>query len=493
MPKDNAIEFTELKYTSRKEMGNELGIVVPDDMWKKVVNYRSTFNNVLSLKDIGGRNLNLCLYPTLASKCLQVESKLVKLLNDFNKLSEVNGNKQHFTLTLESNALESLSKYLNIEIDGQRLRRVITSENPFDENEERLLNYYSALQFIQERYVNKIDVDFLAELYSRVTGISELTYFYRDSDINDLGSIALVGRSYSKAPCRLVEPMMESLFSFIESSTLSPLNKALITYYYVLYVYPFNDFNQEIAFLLAKSVFAHFSMWEFGVLLPIEPFALEKESSLNRIFSDVRNSADVTYLVSPFVSLFDHNLDDVYDVMKEYLASEIRNDFFKTDEPVKEEKPAPVPEVKKVEEKPKPTPVEEKKVETVSLFDEPEEEKEEEMEPIPVVEEEPQVEPEPVKEEKTVEEEKKKEVSTVVEKKVQEVSVIKELPEPEPEKAELAVSYIPKELDEKDARRLEQHLLELDVRLKKGEAYFYARHCTIGMYYTIEQYKKALK
>ena len=50
-----------------------------------------------------------------------------------------------------------------------------------------------------------------------------------------------------------------------------------------------------------------------------------------------------------------------------------------------------------------------------------------------------------------------------------------------------------KELDEKDARRLEQHLLELDVRLKKGEAYFYARHCTIGMYYTIEQYKKALK
>ena len=57
----------------------------------------------------------------------------------------------------------------------------------------------------------------------------------------------------------------------------------------------------------------------------------------------------------------------------------------------------------------------------------------------------------------------------------------------------LAVSYIPDEIDEKTALRLERHLLELDVRLSKGQAFFYARHCTLGMYYTIEQYRKAVK
>ena len=57
----------------------------------------------------------------------------------------------------------------------------------------------------------------------------------------------------------------------------------------------------------------------------------------------------------------------------------------------------------------------------------------------------------------------------------------------------LAFSYIPPEIDEKTASRLERHLLELDVRLKKGQAYFYARHCSLGMYYTIDQYKKAVK
>ena len=54
----------------------------------------------------------------------------------------------------------------------------------------------------------------------------------------------------------------------------------------------------------------------------------------------------------------------------------------------------------------------------------------------------------------------------------------------------LAFNYAIPELDEKEAKRLESNLLELDVRLKKGEARFYARHCTLGRYYSIEQYKK---
>ena len=57
---------------------------------------------------------------------------------------------------------------------------------------------------------------------------------------------------------------------------------------------------------------------------------------------------------------------------------------------------------------------------------------------------------------------------------------------------ELAISRLPRQLDEKEASRLEQDLLESDPNLKKGEAYFYARHCTMNRHYTIAQYKKAL-
>ena len=34
--------------------------------------------------------------------------------------------------------------------------------------------------------------------------------------------------------------------------------------------------------------------------------------------------------------------------------------------------------------------------------------------------------------------------------------------------------------------------MEMNPNLSHGQAYFYARHCTIGMYYTVDQYKKCV-
>ena len=54
----------------------------------------------------------------------------------------------------------------------------------------------------------------------------------------------------------------------------------------------------------------------------------------------------------------------------------------------------------------------------------------------------------------------------------------------------ISLPTIPSGLDEKDASLIAEHLLELCPTLKKGQAEFYARHCTIGKYYTIQQYKE---
>ncbi len=53
----------------------------------------------------------------------------------------------------------------------------------------------------------------------------------------------------------------------------------------------------------------------------------------------------------------------------------------------------------------------------------------------------------------------------------------------------ISMPVLPKGLDEEDASIVASNLLELCPTLKKGQAEFYARHCTIGKYYTIQQYK----
>lgn len=475
MARDNAIEFTENRYASRKEMSNEIGIVVPNEMWNKVLNYRANFMNKLPLFDVSDRPINLCLYTTLASKCNQVDAKLLRLANIANKLDAMNGSKQHFHVEMLTKILENIAENNGISLETARIKKLIISENPFDEDEERLLNYMFALAYVEDNFGNNIDVDYLAGLYSKVSGVEELTYFYRNSEINDIDSLALVNRVYRTAPSDKIEKMMEGLFSFIESSELSALNKAIITFYYVTYVRPFKDYNDEVACLLAKSVFAHFSLSELGALLPIEKILLERDEVMRRMYQEVQTSTDITYFVSPMVNKFDKDLDESLDIARNHTLNEVKEDFYKADPVVEEVKKEPV------KEEAKPV-VEEKKEETIKddnllglLFEEDKVEgKKEEV--FPQIE--PAPTPAPKKEEKPVVVEKKEEPQ------LEEIEEIKEFPQG------LAVGMLPPELDEKDAKRLEVNLLELDVRLKKGEAKFYARHCTLGRYYTIEQYKK---
>ena len=64
--------------------------------------------------------------------------------------------------------------------------------------------------------------------------------------------------------------------------------------------------------------------------------------------------------------------------------------------------------------------------------------------------------------------------------------------EKEPDITGLAIAYLPPVLDEKALKRLEEDLLESDPELKRGQAKFYARHCTMGKRYTIQQFKKEI-
>ena len=433
---DIAIRFTEQYYATKKEVSKELKISVIDGVWDKIISYRAPFCHYLSIRGIDKNQLRVCLCPSISGKLTAVETKLLRVVSEANKLSAINSDKQYFYQTQLVKSLQNIA-LANLSVsDEQHVREVINGTG----KDRRLNQYLAALKHIGAHYSEKVDEDFLADLYSKVTGNSELTSFYRTNDLEDINTSALISRLYKCAPAHLVETMMDSLFNFVEKSTVSPLCRALISFYYIQFVKPFTDYNKEIAALFAKAVLAHHSLGEFGVYLPLEVLLNENETEVSRIFQEVQTSSDVTYFLVFALQVADNEFDKTLESLADYSTQVIKNDFYKLDEePAKAIEPEPVIEPIKVE--PAPAPV---------------------IEPV-------KVEPAPVKKEE-------KKPTPVVEKP-----------------SGLAVSYIPEELDEKTAQRLERHLLELDVRLKKGQAAFYARHCTLGAYYTIDQYKKSQK
>ena len=177
---------------------------------------------------------------------------------------------------------------------------------------------------------------------------------------------------------------------------------------------------------------------------------------------EVQKTADVTYFVDYAFKHLSKFCDTFLDDIAQAKVSEMRADFYQVDED------KPIQEV----EIPEPA-----RVETMDLFAQAEEEKEE---PAPA---EPA--PAPVQHfEQPKQEAPEMVMPEAPKKKTVKVTYVQE---------ELAVAYIPVALDEKQAVLLEQDLLERDPELKKGEAKFYARHCTKGKKYTIAQYKKSLR
>ncbi len=459
------VRFTEKRYATKNEVRNELKISVIDGIWDKILAYRSGFNTYLLIKGIDKNQLRVCLCPTVANKSDRVDSRILNLINEYNKLNRVNGDASYFEQTNIIKCLQNVAVKKNLVSDEDIIRQIVQGKK----SNLDIANYYEALKYIKNNYSKTIDVDYLSDLYSAVTGNYELTYFYREFDSEDPNSTAVISRRYKSAPAALISQMMDGLFNFLSRQQLSSLNKSLITFYYVEFVRPFKDYNDEIAVLLAKSVLAHDRLGEFAINIPFEALLNDNQNEVHRLFDEVQATSDVTYYLTYALDSTERIINKMLDGIVEFSSEMLKKDFYRLDdEPSTHEESS-------------------NGAEQLSLFSEPVEEKKEE-----VKKEEPQPQPQVVREvvreiirevpvEKVVVEEKK------IEKPQQVVKPVENHP------SGLAINFIPPELDEKTALRLEKHLLELDVRLKKGQAYFYARHCTLGMYYTIDQYKKAVK
>ena len=451
---DLAMRFTEDKYATKNEVARELKISSVDTFWANILSYRSNFYHYLAVRTIEKNMLLFCGCPAINSLVNNVEMKLIRANREyclippnskqFRQLSSVFG-KESLRILNDIEQLGVEESYLE-----SVLRREVVSAIP---NNMLLVNYVKALAYIKRAHVNAINEDFLADLYAKLLGTEELTEFYRNSEDRNPENRVLIDRVYTSAPVNAIGGMMNNLFTFIATSTLSTSLKAIITFFYINYVKPFSRYSEEMAVLMAKAILAHEAFGETVVDLPLEKLLLLPGEEAARIYVEVQKTSDITYFVNYVFKYLSRYCEEFLDEIAKSKVTELKEDFYQVDEKL-EEVVVPQPQPKQ------------EKIETIDLFAASEE-------PEPVVEapvssiEEPQEQPVPVPKKKTVK-----------------VTYVQE---------ELAVAYIPVALDEKQAVLLEQDLLERDPELKKGEAKFYARHCTKGKKYTIAQYKKSLR
>lgn len=416
------IRFSDYTYATKQEVSKALGISMVDDIWNRIIQYRSTFHRRLSLRNIEKSPYHVTLTPTIGNKLTSIERKFNKFILKYLK-SEESLEVKKLTEDHYIRCLYWVAKKYNLRIDEPLLESIVRHDiSTIAPDTMLLVKYFEALEYVRDHYVDPIDENYVRKLYSILLGEVDEESFYRNNELADSSSKMIIGRIYNAAPSERIESMMENLFDYIANSDDVSLVKAFATYFFIYQVKPFEFFSEEIGVLLFKSILGHNDFDEVSALLDFEQILSDNEEQVAKIIHEVKKTNDLTYLLVYCLDLSESIATELLDLLQNVSVKTIRNEYYD-----------PNPSTGGVAVATRPT--------TVTDLNGP------------------------------VSEEAASQIEF-------EVSV--------------ALPTLPIGLEERDAVKIEEHLVEIYPTLKRGQAYFYARHCTIGKYYTIAQYKRLL-
>lgn len=433
--------FSNEKYLTRNQVAKEMNSTLIENIWQEVIDYRSLFMTTLTLRTVERNKLRVVYTPKINDKIMSVERKLTSVYNQVNKIKLRADFYSELHFKLIKNVLTTVSERYHVVVNDGLLNQIINgSISALSPQELVLDNYYKALFMYKGVSDGAVDHNLLMKFAECFNIIAPGSFPYRQSEIKTQSEVALIGRLYLHVPVNQISEMLDDILNFVQSSNAPSFVKFVAIFFFLSYIKPFEFYSEEIALLFAKAFLISEDLESIVPYINFEALLTKYQEEAVDIMNEVKRTNDLTYFVD-FISEVTFTLLKKIDEVVISLKAEI----------LKQEQLGLTP-LGDQSLKPKPM--------NLDLF-------------------------------AFVEEESKPYVPS----RKEEVKVEKleeETPLTALQTQDLAFSGFPQELGESDARKLETHLRESNPTLSKAEAYFFARHCTLGKYYTISQFKDIL-
>lgn len=419
--------FSNERYASKAQVSSALRMAAIDGIWHDILEYRSAFTTNLNLTSVSHAAFQLVQTPYVSNLINSFEAALNELVL---KSAALNSENQHHRLQLltRTKILASIQKKYEIpNLDENYLMRIIAGVvSALTPMEMVFSRYLQALNYLDDNYELPTDLDFTATLYTKISGIRELSRLYRVDDLEDPQKKILVNPDIKIASPANIEGLMEQLYAFVELPQVSKVIKALVSIFFIIQVNPFDTYSEEMSILFCKAVLAHLKLGPMVVNVNIEKLLPYNEETQN-VIKEVNRTNDITYFIVHAIDVLLPEIAEMSNLVEQAKIVHIENEQYRLDTESSSD------EHHVAEESPD------------SIDAEP-----------PLVK--------PVSEANS------------------ELTLTKDT----------AISQFSVGFSDRDALLLKQHLIESDPNLKKNEAHFYAFHCTMGKFYTIDQFKKSL-
>ena len=240
------VKYSNNMYATKQDIARDLKINLVDNIWDKVVEYRSNFITPIDLKHIDDTKYNICLTPSISNSVNQIERKLFRLSNEYFKLEKCHA-ESDYKLIAYKECLNVINKKYNLRVEDNVIDSIITGNiSALSPQAMNLNKYFKCLKLIEQTPLEDINDTCLGNFFSNLTGNDELVQFYRTKEIDSNASKYMIGKIYYGIPYKLIEKAMDDLFNFINFKDMSIFIKGVVTFYYLYYVRPFEIYSEDI-------------------------------------------------------------------------------------------------------------------------------------------------------------------------------------------------------------------------------------------------------
>ncbi len=468
-----AKRYTDEEYLTKSELSFALKTSLIDGYWHEVIAYRKEHQEALPLKSIKNKSFYYVKTDSIMKKADDCLSSLGRIVNLYKKgvhQSDISSMER----ALYFSSLSPINKAYGSKTDELTLKAIIngTYRDKGDGKEAMLRSYYSSLRhFASDPYPSKPDDTFIGKAYASILGVDELSEYYRRGDFDNRVSknTYYADAVYPYAPASLIETMMDDFYLFL-SSNERPLLKALIGMFYIIYVRPFASKNEEVATLLALDTLAYEAgLGKEAFLLPLSSALIFEPVLEDLTFLGAQKAGDLTYYLTRSFKIIEDSCAELKSQLDEILLSRFSE----------EANALSMEEERKAEQAKSDLSHSAKQI---SLFEAPNASTSE-SDILPKKEETKANEKKtfipPKKEEGSASKAKGKEIETISKEEVNKANGVA-----------IAIKKKDSPLSDKEIKEYVSYLLESNYALNKSQASFLANHCTIGHYYSIQQYKK---
>ena len=470
-PSAIAIKFTDVNYVTMKGFFDALGTRLVERLWNDVVSYRAINAKTTRLRTAKQLPFSLTYTEALKNRFAAFSAKLLSAKEEYDRFASLSEEKERLDRALIYNALKNAADMEKILITEPTARAMVSGMYSGSiETHLPLLGYRDFLRQSIATDFKSCDT-FFGSLYSAMSGTEELVTFYRLDDES-----LTKGRAGEYAKFNDIESLMDNLEGFVSLDPLDAMLKPFLAMYFVSYVAPFAAHNDLLGVALAKKMLSLGPLGEFAFLLPLETLPLHN-ARYDELFLESAKTGDFTYVMLYWMESLSYSLDAAMNEWTRLRTEAMKREF--RSEPHEEAPAAPAPELTEVVATEEPLPP----VEVIAP-------KAEEAKAVAVEETTfAPVEPEPVR----VAPEQKEEPNPVV-APAKEAAPVEEVPILEALPIDEKALYAPKvSLKDKDVKMAARYIIETHPDINKQQALFFASHCTLGRYYTIQDYKKTMK